>query len=49
MSKLGLYFFHLQEDIVTDQISIKEYVEPFEKQENEKERKIKRVIEPLKW
>ena len=34
----------LQEDIATDQISIKEYVDPFEKQEKEKERKIKRGI-----
>ena len=39
----------LQEDIATDQISIKEYVDPFEKQEKEKERKIKRGIGPLKW
>ena len=37
-----------QEDIATDQISIKEYVDPFEKQEKEKERKIKRCIGPLK-
>ena len=28
----------LQEDIATDQISIKEYVDPFEKEEKEKER-----------
>ena len=27
----------LQEDIATDQISIKEYVDPFEKEEKEKE------------
>ena len=29
----------LQEDIATDQISIKEYVDPFEKEQKEKERK----------
>ena len=39
----------LQEDIASDQISIKEYVNPFEKQEKEKERKIKRGLKPLKW
>ena len=33
----------LQEDIATDQISIKEYVDPFEKEEKEKERKIKKI------
>ena len=32
----------LQEDIATDQISIKEYVDPFEKEEKKKERKIKK-------
>ena len=32
----------LQEDIATDQISIKEYVDPFEKEEKEKERKIRK-------
>ena len=36
----------LQEDIATDQISIKEYVDPFEK---EKERKDKKGLGPLKW
>ena len=39
----------LQEDIATDQISIKEYVEQFEKEEKEKERKIKKGLGPLKW
>ena len=39
----------LQEDIATDQISIKEYVDPFEREEKEKERKIKKGIGPLKW
>ena len=39
----------LQEDIATDQISIKEYVDPFEKAEKEKERKIKRGLVPLQW
>lgn len=41
----------LQEDIATDQISIKEYVDPFEKEEKEKEkeRKIKKGLGPLKW
>lgn len=34
----------LQEDIATDQISIKEYVDPFEKEQKEKERKIKKRI-----
>ena len=34
----------LQEDIATDQISIKEYVDPFEK-----ERKIKKGLGLLKW
>ena len=32
----------LQEDIETDQISIKEYIDPFEKEEKEKERKNKK-------
>ena len=32
----------LQEDIATDQISIKEYVDPFEKEQKEKERKRKK-------
>ena len=39
----------LQENIATDQISIKEYVDPFEKEEKEKERKIKKGLGPLKW
>lgn len=39
----------LQEDIATDQISIKEYVNPFEKEQKEKERKIKKELGPLKW
>ena len=39
----------LQEDIATDQISIKEYVDSFEKEEKEKERKIKKVLGTLKW
>lgn len=39
----------LQEDIETDRISIKEYVDPFEKEEKEKERKIKKGLGPLKW
>ena len=39
----------LQEDIATDQISIKEYVDPFEKEHKEKERKIKRGLGALKW
>ena len=39
----------LQEDIATDQISIKEYVDPFEREKKEKERKIKKESEPLKW
>ena len=39
----------LQEDIATDQISIKEYVDPFEKEQKEKERKIKKGLGPLKW
>ena len=39
----------LQEDIATDQISIKEYVDPFEKEEKKKERKIKKSLGPLKW
>ena len=34
----------LQEDIATDQISIKEYVDPFEKEQKGKERKIKKRI-----
>lgn len=33
----------LQEDIATDQISIKEYVDPFEKEEKEKEKNKKRI------
>ena len=33
----------LQEDIATDQIIIKEYVDPFEKEEKEKERKRTKV------
>ena len=39
----------LQEDIAEDQISIKEYVDPFEKEEKEKERKMKKGLGPLKW
>ena len=39
----------LQEDIATDQISIKEYIDPFKKEQKEKERKSKRGIGPLKW
>ena len=39
----------LQEDIAEDQISIKEYINPFEKEKKEKERKIKKGIGPLKW
>lgn len=39
----------LQEDIATDQISIKEDVDSFEKEEKEKERKIKKGLGPLKW
>ena len=39
----------LQEEIETDQISIKEYVNPFEKEQKEKERKIKKELGPLKW
>ena len=38
----------LQEDIATDQISIKEYVNPFEKEQKEKVRKIKKELGPLK-
>ncbi len=39
----------LQEDIATDQISIKEYIDPFEKEQKEKERKIKKGLGPLQW
>ena len=39
----------LQEDIAEDQISIKEYIDPFEKEKKEKESKIKKGIGPLKW
>ena len=39
----------LQEDIATNQISIKEYVDPFEKEQKEKERKINKELGPLKW
>ena len=39
----------LQKDIATDQISIKEYVDPFEKEQKEKERKIEKELGPLKW
>ena len=39
----------LQEDIATDQISIKEYVDSFEKEKKEKERKDKKGLGPLKW
>ena len=39
----------LQEDIAIDQISIKEYVDLFEKEEKEKERKINKGLGPLKW
>ena len=38
----------LQEDIANDQISIKEYVDPFTKEEIKKEDK-KKGIGPLKW
>ena len=38
----------LQEDIATDQITIKEYVDPFEKNE-EKDKDKKKGIGPLKW
>ena len=38
----------LQEDIANDQISIKEYVDPFTKEETNKEDK-KKGIGPLKW
>ena len=38
----------LQEDIAIDQMTIKEYVDPFEKEEN-KEREKKKGIGPLKW
>ena len=36
----------LQEDIATDQISIKDYVDPFEREEREKNKK---GLVPLKW
>ena len=39
----------LQEDIAEDQISIKEYVDPFEREDKEKERKLKKGLGPLKW
>lgn len=39
----------LQEDIATDQISIKEYIDPFEKEEKQKEKNMKRRLGPLKW
>ncbi len=39
----------LQEDIAEDQISIKEYVDPFEKEEKEKREKIKKGLGLLKW
>ena len=38
----------LQEDIANDQMSLKEYVDPFEKHE-EKENNKKKGIGPLKW
>ncbi len=38
----------LQEDIATDQMTIKEYVDPFDKEE-EKEKDKKKGIGPLKW
>ena len=38
----------LQEDIANDQMSLKEYVDPFEKNE-EKENNKKKGIGPLKW
>ena len=38
----------LQEDIANDQMSLKEYVDPFEKSE-EKENNKKKGIGPLKW
>ena len=39
----------LQEDIATDQIRIKEYIDPFEKEEKQKEKSMKKGIGPLKW
>ena len=39
----------LQEDIATDQISIKEYVDPFEKEEKEKERQEYKTINLWKF
>lgn len=39
----------LQEDIATDQISIKEYIDPFEKEEKQKEKNMKKGLGPLKW
>lgn len=35
--------------IATDQISIKEYVDPFEKEEKQKEKNMKKGLGPLKW
>ena len=37
----------LQEDIATNQISIKEYIDSFEKEK--KKEKIKKGLGPLKW
>ena len=48
-SNRRIYKKQLQEDIATDQISIKEYVDPFEKEQKEKERKIRKGLGPLKW
>ena len=39
----------LQEDIATDQIIIKEYVDPFEKEEKEKERQEYKTINLWKF
>lgn len=39
----------LQEDIATDQISIKKYVDPFEEKEKSKEKKEKKGKGPLQW
>ena len=39
----------IRKDMAIDQISIKEYIDPFEKEQKQKERKVKRGIGPLKW
>lgn len=36
-SNSGIHKKQLQEDIATDQISIKEYIDPFEKEQKEKD------------